>query len=368
MGQEISLKIEALAFELGFSQVAWAPLEKNSQAAKRFKQWLEASYQGEMSYLERGLEKREDPEKILPGAKSILCLSWGYSKKKQLKGKIESPFISRYAWQEDYHLILQKKLNLLQKQLEQYFPQAQFRSYVDTGQVMEKHWASQAGLGWIGKHSNLIHPKQGSYFFLASILTDLPSDSLAGPVSDHCGNCQACIDICPTRAIVAPYMVDARLCISYLTIELKGPIPRELRPQIGAHVFGCDDCQEVCPWNRKAKLPLDFLRSASVEELHFYLKLDAQAFKKYFKELPMLRPKRRGFLRNVCVVLGNLKKRESVPLLIQALQDEEALIRGHAVWALGQYADLEIQKELEKTLQKETDLWVREEICQILKK
>ncbi len=364
MGQGNSQQIEKLALELGFFKAALTPLEKNSKGSQYFNQWIDSAYHGEMAYLERGREKREDPQQILSEAKTILCLAWDYRTWEYKK----SPFISRYAWEEDYHLVLGEKLKLLHENLKLYFPKNNFKTYVDTGPVMEKYWAEQAGLGWIGKHTNLIHPKEGSYFFLASILTDLEEEKSSPKIEDHCGKCQACIDVCPTRAIIAPYVLDARLCISYLTIELKGSIPRELRTQIGHHVYGCDDCQEVCPWNRKAKLPLEFLRSASVEELHFYLNLDIQAFKNYFKNTPILRAKRRGFLRNVCVVLGNMKLEESIPFLSKALEDDEVLVRGHAAWALGQYENEAILLLLEKTLQKEEDLWVKEEICQILKK
>jgi len=350
-----------------------ALLQVGSPAFRRYQEWLKQGYQGTMSYLERGLAKREDLQNILPQAQSIICLSWDYGEVKSPQppfikggqGGISSPFISRYAWQKDYHLILREKLEKFEAKLSELFPQAQFRSYVDTGPVQEKHWASLAGLGWMGKHTNLIHPTQGSYFFLASILTtlNLPEDS---PSSDHCGRCEACIQICPTQAIVAPYVLDARRCISYLTIELKGVIPREFRHALGNHVFGCDDCQEVCPWNRQARLPEEFLRNVSVEELLEWLALNEKEFKEKFKNSPILRAKRRGFLRNVCVVLGNLKEEKSILALQKALHDSEPLIRIHAVWALGQFKTKHSRAILEGFFLQERHPEVLEEIRFVL--
>ncbi len=352
-----------IATDLGFSQLGVASLQVFSEGFQRYQSWLKQGYQGSMAYLERGLEKREDLQNILPQARSIICLSWNYNQNLEEKHQsIRSPFISRYAWQDDYHLILKNKLKEFEEKLLEEFPESQFKSYVDTGPVQEKYWASLAGLGWIGKHTNLIHPREGSYFFLASILTtlSLPEDESA---SDHCGRCQSCIDICPTQAIVAPYVLDARRCISYLTIENKGPIPHEFRQALGTHVFGCDDCQEVCPWNREAKLPEEFLRNVSATELTEWLSLDEKAFKERFKNSPILRSKRRGFLRNVCVVLGNLRKAESIPALQKALHDSEPLIRSHAAWALGQWPkDKECKASLQARSLEEANAEVLEEI------
>ncbi len=331
--QEIQM-IKDIALAMGFSAVGFSALVKNSPASLRFEEWLTQGFAGEMKYLERGLEKRKNPQLILPEAKSCIALSWDYSKHNFGDPALNpSPYISRYAWRKDYHEILGDKLSKLEVKLKEIFPQEHFKSYVDTGPVMEKEVAAQAGLGWVGKHTNLIDEKKGSYFFLASLLTTLDLEPHQ-PVKDRCGTCTRCIKVCPTRAIIAPYVLDARLCISYLTIENKGPIPLELRRGIGQHVFGCDDCQEVCPWNRDAKLPEEFLRNPSLDELHRYLEMDETEFKAYFKDSPILRSKRRGFLRNVCVVLGNLGKAESIPFLNRVLGDLEPLIREHAAWAL----------------------------------
>ncbi|MFO1520196.1 MAG: tRNA epoxyqueuosine(34) reductase QueG [bacterium] len=355
--------IEKLAREEGFNFVGLTRLEKDSPGSRLFNEWLEKGYQGEMTYLERGADKRADPSRVLEGAKSIIVLGWDYGKKTEGEGVPQkSPFISRYAWGKDYHEILGEKRKKLEVKLAQAFPEARFKGYVDTGPVMEKYWGSLAGLGWVGKHTNVIHPQEGSYFFLTCLLTDLQLTP-SFPSADHCGRCTACLDVCPTRAIVAPYVLDARLCISYLTIELKGPIPRELRAGVGTHIFGCDDCQEVCPWNRHARLPEEFLREAPVEELIGYLALTPQEFKKRFADSPVLRAKRRGFLRNVCVALGNRREVSTVPALIQALQDEEALIRGHAAWALGRFENESAKDALRRRYEVEPEAWVQEEIA-----
>lgn len=325
--------IAEIALNLGFSKVGFCALEENSKASLRFEEWLGKGFAGEMKYLERGLEKRKNPRLILPQAQSLIALAWDYSTLHF--DKRSSPYISRYAWGKDYHEILGDKLLKLEKKLKELFPNEHFKSYVDTGPVMEKEVAAQSGLGWVGKHTNLIDENKGSYFFLASLLTSLELEP-DSPINDRCGTCSRCIDICPTQAIIAPYQLDARLCISYLTIENKGPIPLELRPGIGSHVFGCDDCQEVCPWNREARLPEEFLRNPALEELHRYLEMTDESFRAYFKDSPVLRSKRMGFLRNVCVVLGNLKQAASIPYLEKVLNDPEPLIREHAAWALGE--------------------------------
>jgi epoxyqueuosine reductase len=357
------LQILKLSREVGFHSAGVARLERNSEGFRRFEEWLRRGYHGEMAYLPRGAEKRADPDLILKGARSLLVLSWDYGEKTRTERG--SPFISRYAWGEDYHRVLGEKVKVLEKRLAEAFPNALFKGYVDTGPVMEKYWASLAGQGWIGKHTNVIHPERGSYFFLTCLFTDLELKP-DPPVSDHCGRCTDCIDVCPTRAIVAPYVLDARRCISYLTIELKGSIPRELRPGIGAHVFGCDDCQEVCPWNRQARLPEEFLRNPPVEELIEYLSLSPKDFKKRFQESPVSRAKRKGFLRNVCVVLGNLKDPRALPALTKALEDPEPLIRAHAAWALGRFKEKAAEKSLQERKKMEDVEWVRGEIEEAL--
>ncbi|MBL7685173.1 MAG: tRNA epoxyqueuosine(34) reductase QueG [Deltaproteobacteria bacterium] len=357
----LKMKIAQWAQECGFSRLGIATLQENSEGFHLFHKWIQKGLHGEMSYLERGLEKRRNPSLILENAQSVLVFAVDYRQGISPDENHRSHFISRYAWGNDYHSLIQSKLESLKKKLVSEFPSEHFLSYVDTGPIQEKYWAALAGLGWMGKHTNLIHLKDGSYFFLAVLLTSLKiePDTI---LSNHCGKCQACIDICPTQAIIAPYLLDARLCISYLTIEFKGVIPLSLRKKIGTHVFGCDDCQEVCPWNKHARLPESFLKNTSVDELHDYLALTSAEFKKRFFNTSILRSKRRGFLRNVCVVLGNIQDPSSIPHLDKALNDEEALVRGHAAWALGQFELSSVKEILYKRLEFEEEQWVREEI------
>jgi len=360
------IQIKELALAAGFDAVGIASLEDGSLGSRRFREWLKRAYHGEMDYLSRGQEKRERPGLILEGAKSAIVLTsdYGRSVRNESEGP-RSPFISRYAWGEDYHEVLKRKVDTLILRLLETFADSRFKGYTDTGPVMEKYWAARTGLGWMGKHTNLIHADKGSYFFLSCLLTDL---SLApdSPSADRCGRCTACIDVCPTAAIVAPYVLDARRCISYLTIELKGPIPREFRAALGNHVFGCDDCQEICPWNREARLPEEFLRNVSVTELVDYLSLSPEGFNRRFRGSPVLRAKRRGFLRNVCVVLGNLGDPSAIPALTRALYDREPLVRAHAAWALGRFSEDAARQSLQEGEMGEEVEWVRKEIREAL--
>jgi epoxyqueuosine reductase len=236
----------------------------------------------------------------------------------------------------DYHDIIAPRLQALEQALREEFPGCRTKAYVDTGPILEKPLAQRAGLGWIGKHTNLIAEGVGSWYFLSEILTDieLPAGAEA---PDRCGTCRSCIDICPTRAIVAPYVLDARRCISYLTIELKGVIPVEFREAIGNRIYGCDDCQIVCPWNSFAKLAdePEFREPATTRRLIDLMRLDDEGFRRGFARGPIKRIKRRGLLRNVAVALGNSGNPAAIPELIPALRDREPLIRAHAVWALG---------------------------------
>ena len=280
-------------------------------------------------------------------------------------------WISRYAWGDDYHDLMQDKLEaLLDRVKELHGAPVQGRAFVDSGPVLERDFAGVAGLGWIGKNTHLISPKKGSWFFLGELFLDLPLD-YDRPIRDRCGRCELCLKACPTGAFVGPYVLDARRCISYLTIELKGWMPRHLRPLIGNHVFGCDICQEVCPYNVKAEAspenayqPRAGLHAPQLIPL---LSLDRDEFRRRFKGSPILRAKRRGFLRNVAVALGNLKSLEAVPELIRLLDDEEPLVRGHAAWALGEIGSLPAVRALEKRRVIESDDEVRAEIADALR-
>jgi epoxyqueuosine reductase len=298
-----------------------------------------------MDYMARRVERRADPRIVLPGAKSIVVVAMNYAPGEPESGsrsgtsgsKASTGFIARYARGPDYHELIGEKLNQLSARVcELGGPGTATKSYVDTGPVLERDLAQRAGIGWIGKHTNLLSRRFGNWFFLGEILTTLELEPDA-PEREYCGTCTRCIAVCPTQAIRAPYVLDARRCISYLTIELKGSIPTELRPLIGNRIFGCDDCLAVCPWNRFARQAstLQFdredLRRPDLIEL---MGLTEPQFRARFGGTPIARIKRRGLLRNVAVALGNARDRAAVPALEKALDDPEPLIREHARWAL----------------------------------
>jgi epoxyqueuosine reductase len=275
-------------------------------------------------------------------------------------------WISRYAWGDDYHDLLKGKLDaLLERINDLYGRPVRGRAFVDSGPVLERDLAGVAGLGWIGKNTHLISPRKGSWFFLGELFLDVPL-AYDRPTRDRCGRCELCLKACPTGAFAGPYVLDARRCISYLTIELKGWIPRHLRPLIGNHIFGCDICQEICPYNVKAQASAESAfqprTGLHAPQLIPLLSLDRSEFRRRFRGSPILRAKRRGFLRNVVVALGNSKSVEAIPALIKALEDEESLVRGHAAWALGQIRSGTALEPLEQRAACETDLQVLSEI------
>src|SRR6266480_3229279 len=338
---ELKTSIVDFARELGFDSCRVAACSPPPHADK-FDDWLSAGAHGEMEYMARGEEKRRDPQKILPGAKSVVVLALNYfqgnagetpaATKDPSRGKI-----ARYAWGDDYHDVIAAKLDKIDQFLGGFGGQQ--KCYVDTGPILERDHAAQAGIGWHGKNTMLIDERLGTWFFLAEILTtlELPADQL---VRDRCGTCERCIKACPTGAITAPHRLDARRCISYLTIELKGSIPLEFRPLIGDRIFGCDDCLEVCPWNRFAQISREAAFSARKSttgmSLREYLDLTDSEFRQLFKNSPIKRIKRRGFLRNVCVALGNAGDVSDLPALERAEADPEPLIAEHAGWAIEQ--------------------------------
>jgi len=331
-----AVAIKEAARECGFDLVGIAPPEYGDHAI-HLKRWLERGFHGEMGYMARNIERRADLQQVLPGIRSVICVALNYYSPTIPLPSTAQGRISKYALNVDYHLVMQRRLQHLLEWLKERHPLARFITFVDTGPVLEKALAERAGLGWIGKHTNLISPHLGSWFFLGEILTDLEL-AYDEPQPGLCGKCRRCLEACPTQAIVAPYQLDARRCISYLTIELKGEIPPELRPLIGNRIFGCDECQQVCPWNRFARQTVEqsFLPRADLQapELREMMSLTEERFRMRFRDSPIKRLKRRGLLRNVAVALGNARDRDAIPCLEKARLDEDPLIRSHAAWAL----------------------------------
>jgi epoxyqueuosine reductase len=291
-----------------------------------------------MSWLERNKARRMDPQQVLPGARSVIVLGMNYWQGQQ-NPKPHAGRIARYAWGDDYHDLIEQRLRTLDQWLAT--QGGAQKCYVDTGPVLERDFAALAGAGWHGKSTMLISQQLGTWFFLAEILTtlDLPADE---PARDHCGSCTRCITACPTGAIDAPHHLDARRCISYLTIELKGSIPVEFRPLIGDRIYGCDDCLTACPWNRFARASRETAfaaREASRMTLVELLALGDDQFRSLFRNSPIKRIKRRALLRNVCVALGNTGAPEDLPALKRAAHDPEPLIREHAEWAIARIAE-----------------------------
>jgi len=295
--QNVISSARDLGFELiGFSKAE--PLEKETQ---KLEEWIKLGYQGGMVYMERNLEKRKDVKNILPGAKSVISLGLNYYTNENYENKKSTGKISRYAWGKDYHLIIWEKLDKLVERLKNIDTNFEAKTYVDTGPVMDKAWAVKSGIGWMGKHTNVINKEYGSWFFIATIITNYEFE-YNEPIADFCGTCTACIDACPTNAIVENYVVDANRCISYLTIENKGEISKEFSGKFDNWIFGCDICQDVCPWNDKfSKLTQekDFYpkgnREINFEEIE---KMTNGEFKERFAESPILRTKLKGLKRN----------------------------------------------------------------------
>ncbi len=333
--------IRQRALELGFDDCRFTTAAPPASAEK-FQNWLAGKQHGEMAWLERSAPKRIDPQKVLPGAKSIICLAASYEieiPNSELRTP-NSGFVARYARFTDYHEVLGERLKTLTEFVNQLGGDGT-RSlwYVDTGPLLERDFAQRAGLGFIGKHTNVISRQLGNWIFLAEIITTLELAPDAAE-KNHCGKCVRCITACPTNAITAPFQLDARRCISYLTIELKGPIPVELRPAIGNRIFGCDDCLAACPWNRFARegkmMKAHVRPELAAPDLIELLQLDEAGFKSRFAGTPILRTKRRGLLRNVCVALGNTGDESALPALQKAAGDAEPLIAEHARWAIMQ--------------------------------
>jgi len=329
-------QVKAWAAEIGFDDCRIAHAREATHA-DLFRDWIAEGKHGDMAWLEKTPERRCDPREVLPGCQSIICLALNY-----YPGR--SPFpedhpggyrIARYSWNNDYHDLIWAKLKAFDEKLQTLGGTQRY--YVDTGPVLERDFANDSGLGWNGKSTVQIHKGLGAWFFLAELLTtlDLTADA---PFGDHCGKCTRCITACPTQAITHPRRVDARRCVSYLTIENKGPIPEEFREAIGDRIYGCDDCLDACPWNRFAKESREIWFHARKEifshRLRDFLSLDDEGFRMIFAKSPIKRIKRARFLRNVCVALGNTGTEEDIAAIESVMAENDPLINEHAQWAI----------------------------------
>jgi len=358
--QALSARAKATGRRLGFDLVAVGPADPPEHGAA-FEAWLDAGYAGTMGYLERGRAKRLDPRRVLAGARSVVACALNYH-----QGDGGPDHVARYARGADYHAVMEPRLRALLADLEAAAPGVTGRVYVDTGPVLERELAGRAGLGWVGKNTMLLHPGLGSYFFIGVVLTtaELAFDA---PLPDRCGTCTRCLEACPTGAFVGPYVLDARRCISYLTIEHRGPIPLELREGVGTLAFGCDVCQAVCPWNRQAPLTAEaaFL-ARELPGLTELVTLTEADYRVRLKESPLRRARRRGLGRNAAVALGNAGDRGAGSALTQALADPEPEVRRHAAWALGRLGGPAARVALGAARDREADPDVREEIAAAL--
>jgi epoxyqueuosine reductase len=334
----IEKRIKAQAFGMGFDLVGIARLGP-VETASAFDEWLARGYAGDMEYLPRAAAKRRDTRLPVPGTLSAIVVAMNYG------GTTPSGPVARYARGDDYHDVILERLRSLHEWLAADLGRpVHGKAYVDTGPLLERDLARRAGLGWFGKNTNLINPELGSFFFLGSLLVDLELEPDEPFEADRCGTCTRCLEACPTNALVEPRLLDATRCISYLTIELKGAIPEALREPMGTLVYGCDICQEVCPWNvsfsrglpdESAFASRDILGGKDGRTLaRDILAMDDDAFRVAFKGSAMKRAKLRGLKRNAAVVLGNIANPEDAPALREALEDPEPLVRQHAAWAL----------------------------------
>ena len=334
-----------------------------------YKEWLAKGYAGEMKYMERNPEKRENLKNFIPDAKSVISCGLNYNTDypySNEEGDKRRGWIARYAWGEDYHEEIRKRLVVLADHIKSFSSgEPDMHLYVDTGPVLERNYARYAGIGWVGKNTCLINQEIGSWIFIGEIITNLGLE-YDSPAPERCGTCTRCIDECPTDALRGPFELDSRLCISYLTIELRDKIPRELRDGIGNNVFGCDICQDVCPWNKRAETtddtsfqPRDELYNPELSE---FASLDSDQFRALFKGSPVKRAKRKGFLRNIMIAMGNSGEMEFIPYIEDSLADEEPLVRTHAAWALYKIRGCRALDTLIVHKNKETDQTVIDEI------
>jgi epoxyqueuosine reductase len=341
------------ARDLGFDLVGVAPARPTPHISA-YRAWLTRGHHGEMGYMARPdrVERREDPTRIVPGARSVVCVGLNYYPgplPADLARDRSRGLISNYAWGVDYHDLMTPRLEELAAFIRTCAGrEVVTRVYVDTGPVLERAYAAGAGLGFIGKNTCLIHPQMGSWLFLGEILLDLELEPTTAEMKASCGTCTRCLDACPTGALVAPHVLDARRCISYLTIELKGPIPHDLRPLMGNWIYGCDVCQAVCPWQRFARPTAERSFQAGTPDraapsLLDLMEMDDEAFRQRYARTPIARIGRHRLLRNAAVALGNWGDARATSALTKALTDPEPLVREHAAWALERIEERHLQ-------------------------
>src|SRR3990167_1698768 len=341
---ELTAHIKAWALELGFAQIGITTCDTDD-ATEKLQAWLEKQYHGEMQYMENHRALRQFPEKLVPGALRIISVRMDYLPEDHQSIEIlenkNKAYISRYALGRDYHKVIRSRLNKLAEKINAKMRADNFiyRAFTDSAPIFERHLAKKAGIGWVGKNTMIMNQHAGSWFFLGELFTNLPLPIDEPFTTSHCGSCTACIDVCPTKAIVAPYQIDARKCISYLTIEHKGSIDPALRPLMGNRIYGCDDCQLCCPWNKFAKFttekdfqPRHNLKNADLIELFAW---DEKTFLAKTEGSAMRRAGYESWLRNIAIALGNAEK---TPEIISALKTREnhesAIVREHLQWAL----------------------------------
>jgi epoxyqueuosine reductase len=368
IGMDVSRKtLTRAANELGFVLVGFARIRQIEEREAFYRAWLADGHHATMAYLEREPERRFDPRRLDARLKSVVSLGYPYAARVapdidwrgEMRGRIAA-----YALGRDYHDVVGRRARAVARMIAHLHPGSIARTYVDTGPVLEREWAADARLGWFGKNTMLLNREHGSYFFLAEIFTDVEFDAPLELYREHCGTCRRCLDLCPTGALADGYVMRSELCISYQTIENRGVIPRELRPKLGNWIFGCDVCNEVCPWNRPAAD--EDIATELMPRLPELLALGDEEFSRRFTVSAVKRAKRRGLLRNAVVALGNTRNPDAVAPLARALASEhEPLVRSHAAWALGQLGGIAARRALERALG-DCDAAVRDEAAAAL--
>ncbi len=364
--KSLTAAIKAAALELGFATAGVCPAVTPA-GLNHLQTWLESGFDGQMTYLRDRAAAYEHPRHVLDGVRSLVVLTLPYLTDPPREAAPGYGRVSRYAWNSsDYHEVIHDRLKQLAARVRDWRPEARTRGVVDTAPLLERDLAQRAGLGWIAKNTMLIDKSLGSWFFLAALLTDQELEYDQPHEADHCGSCRACLDACPTQAFPEPYVLDARRCISYLTIELRDSVPHDLRPALGDWMFGCDVCQEVCPWNRKGAAgdAQVFAPAAGMNPIDLLplFQMTDEEFRERFRHTSLWRTRRRGLLRNAAIVLGNQRFPAAIMPLSRGLTDAEPLIRGACAWALGRIGGVAAMELLSVSLTNEPDADVRAEI------